>query len=89
MADITVESTGRNAYRVTITDEDSSTSHEVIAHAVDVTRLGLGAKAEDLIAASFRFLLDREPEESILRRFDLTVIEQYFPAYPSTIAGYL
>ena len=35
---------------------------------------------------AFRFLLEREPPESILSRFDLTVIERYFPNYRGEIA---
>ncbi|MBL7183234.1 MAG: hypothetical protein ISS50_02165, partial [Anaerolineae bacterium] len=39
------------------------------------------ASPEDLVAESFRFLLEREPKESILRSFDLMVIGRYFPEY--------
>jgi hypothetical protein len=39
---------------------------------------------ERCIEAAFEFLLDREPEESILRRFDVTVISRYFAARLST-----
>ncbi len=35
--------------------------------------------------ASFTFLLEREPRESILRDFDPTVIGRYFPAYEREI----
>lgn len=42
----------------------------------------LGAPdAHSLVAASFEFLLEREPPSSILPRFDLTVIERYFPGW--------
>ena len=41
------------------------------------------------LAASFRFLLAREPKESILSRFELPVIERYFPEYPEEIRGRL
>jgi hypothetical protein len=34
-----------------------------------------------LVEASFDFLLEREPQESILREFDLIVIGRYFPDY--------
>ncbi len=34
---------------------------------------------------SFEFLLDREPNTSILGRFDLPVIGQYFPEYEKKI----
>jgi hypothetical protein len=40
-----------------------------------------------LVRASFEFLLAREPRGSILRRFELPVIEQYFPEYPQAIAA--
>jgi len=33
------------------------------------------------VRESFRFLLEREPKESILREFDLSVIKRYFPDY--------
>ena len=32
-------------------------------------------------------LLEREPKEAILQRFDLAVIEQYFPEYAARIEG--
>jgi hypothetical protein len=32
-----------------------------------------------MIEAAFRFLLAREPKESILARFDVSVISRYFP----------
>ena len=89
MADITVEGRGADAYRVTITEEDSATTHDVTVGAVDVARLAGGCPPEDLIVASFRFLLEREPKESILGRFDLMVIARYFPEYPAAITGYL
>jgi tRNA nucleotidyltransferase/poly(A) polymerase len=40
---------------------------------------------ERLVQESFRFLLEREPKESILRSFDLSVISNYFPAYERVI----
>jgi hypothetical protein len=34
-----------------------------------------------VVEASFAFLLEREPRESILRSFDLSEISRYFPEY--------
>jgi hypothetical protein len=82
---ILVEPTGDSAYRVTVNDGGSRTEHTVTARAVDVVRYAPDASAERLIEASFEFLLEREPKEAILRRFDLPVIEQYFPEYARTI----
>ena len=58
------------------------TQHRVTLRAADRVRLaGHDTSAERLIEESFRFLLDREPNTSILDRFDLPVIGRYFPEY--------
>jgi hypothetical protein len=44
---------------------------------------------ERCLEAAFQFLLDREPKESILRRFDLTAISRYFPEFEREISHYL
>jgi hypothetical protein len=52
----------------------------------DLARLAPGHyDAEALVRASFDYLLAREPRESILRTFDLPVIERYFPGYEASI----
>jgi hypothetical protein len=40
---------------------------------------------KDLIIESFRFLLDREPKENILKSFELEDIGRYFPEYEDYI----
>jgi len=47
------------------------------------------ASIEVLIEKSFEFLLEREPNTSILRSFDLSVIRSYFPEYERTIKSLL
>jgi hypothetical protein len=89
MAQIEVTHIEDETYRVTVTEDHSSSSHDVTVQSADLDHFGRGASAEDLIAGSFRFLLDREPKESILSRFDLTVIGRYFPEYPDRIGDYL
>jgi hypothetical protein len=44
---------------------------------------------ERCLEAVFRFLLDREPKESILKRFDVTVISRYFPEFEREMPCYL
>ena len=44
-----------------------------------------GSSPEELIRACFRFLLAREPKESILRSFDVSVIGHYFPEFEREI----
>jgi len=47
----------------------------------DLDRWGGGGTVEDLVRRSFEFLLEREPAGSILREFDLAVIQRYFPEF--------
>lgn len=89
MADIAVTRLETGRFEVTVTEGRSSTTHEVTVAQADAGRLAPGEPPERLVEASFRFLLDREPKESILGRFELTVIARYFPEYPDRIADYL
>jgi len=43
----------------------------------------------DLVTHSFKFLLDREPKEVILKKFNLADISGYFPTYEIEIKKYL
>jgi hypothetical protein len=87
MAEIRVVHRSGAVYDVTVTDERSSTTHEVAVWPSDVDRYAPGEGPEELIEASFAFLLEREPKEAILGRFELPLIERYFPDYPRQIAA--
>ena len=43
---------------------------------------------EELLNFSFNFLLEREPNTSILSKFDIIVISKYFPEYISKVESY-
>ena len=43
---------------------------------------------EELLNFSFNFLLEREPNTSILPKFDIIVISKYFPEYISKVENY-
>ena len=64
----------------------ATTHHRVRVRQADLARLAPGASdPEDLVRASFGFLLEREPPQSILREFDIPVIGRYFPDYEREI----
>jgi hypothetical protein len=66
--------------------DPEATRHEVSVSQADLARLAPGHyDPEELVSASFAFLLQREPRESILRRFELPLIERYFPGYEAQI----
>ncbi len=75
-------------FDVLISDAKSQTRHRVTLAKLDFARLGGESGPERLIEASFRFLLDREPKEAILARFDISVIARYFPEFETTLAAY-
>ena len=66
---------------VEVSEGSSTTRHEVAVSKADVQRWARGRSVEDLVKDSFAFLLQREPKESILKQFDLSVIKRYFPDY--------
>jgi hypothetical protein len=70
---------------VDVVDSRSATHHSVEVSTADLDRWGRGRSAEDLVRESFQFLLEREPKESILREFTLSVITRYFPDYEKAI----
>lgn len=85
MADIEVQHLEGDEYAVEVSEHGSSSRHRVTVPDRDRARLGGDASAEELLEASFRFLLEREPKESILSSFEITVIGRYFPEYPDEI----
>jgi len=90
MADIEVKRSDRGEryeFQVTVRERGSESHHRVTLHKADYERLaGDKASPEALVTESFRFLLEREPKDAILRSFDLTVIGRYFSDYERQIA---
>jgi hypothetical protein len=86
MARITVTEQG-DGFQVEVQDGRRATTHHVTVPATLPASLGWGtARTADLVHASFEFLLEREPATSILRRFSLAMISEYFPEYPAVMA---
>lgn len=72
--------------QVVVGTDAAATRHTVSVSQADLQRLAPGHyDPERLVAASFDFLLAREPRESILRSFELPVIERYFPGYEASM----
>jgi hypothetical protein len=82
---IRVENTGTATYQVTVVSA-TTTQHSVTVTPEYWQKLTGGrVSTETLIERSFEFLLERESNTSILRSFDLPVIQRYFPEYEGTI----
>ena len=70
---VTVNAKNSTSHKVTLTDN----AHQTLTS-------GKVSKKE-LIEFSFKFLLEREPNTSILSSFELSVISRYFPEYIKTV----
>ncbi len=90
MAEINVQTTSEGepwTFQVTVSEGGSQTIHRVEVSRDAYARLTSEACGPDeLVRKSFEFLLEREPKESILSEFDITVIARYFPEYEREIA---
>ena len=85
-ATIEVQKTAEGEFDVRVVEGRSATSHRVTLKPGDYDRLTGGkVTPEELIRRSFHFLLEHESKESILPRFDLTMISRYFPSWEREI----
>ena len=77
-------------FQVIAREGKGETRHYVTMARETCERLTAGKRtAERCLEAAFRFLLEREPKESILSRFDVTVISRYFPEFERELPRYL
>ena len=82
---ISIEKRNDNVFEVTVADSVTT------AHTVTVTDQSLTDLTDDnvtktqLLEFSFNFLLDREPNTSILSSFNINVISKYFSDYKDEV----
>jgi hypothetical protein len=64
-------------FEVIVREGKGETRHDVTMSRETCERLTAGKHTpERCLEAAFRFLLDREPKESIIRRFDVTLLKE-------------
>ncbi|MBA7486361.1 hypothetical protein ES703_87876 [subsurface metagenome] len=73
-------------FMVRVKEEDTAKDYSVTMDDDYYQKLTGGKiTKEELIKKSFEFLLEREPKESILSRFNIKIISNYFPEYEKEI----
>ena len=78
---VSVKKRTDDVFQVTVADS-MTTTHEVTVNDQSLTDLTDDkVTKEQLLEFSFNFLLDREPNTSILSKFDINVISKYFSDY--------
>ena len=80
-----IKKVAEDVFEVTISGS-VETQHEVTITDIAHHHLTSGRVTnEELLDFSFKFLLEREPNTSILSKFEITVISQYFPEYETEL----
>ncbi|MCD6416705.1 MAG: hypothetical protein J7M08_08430 [Planctomycetes bacterium] len=75
-----------DAFEVVVGEGDDTTRHIVTLDDDYHRKLTNGSVTKpELIRRSFEFLLEREPKESILSKFNLRLINRYFASYETEI----
>ena len=78
---ISIKKLTDDVFQVTVADS-MTTTHEVTVTDQSLTDLTENKMTKtQLLKFSFNFLLDREPNTSILSSFDINVISKYFSDY--------
>jgi len=73
-------------FDIRVDEEGSESRHTVTLSRTYFARLAReGEDPGTFVLRCFTFLLEREPKESILSRFDISVIGRYFSEFEQTI----
>lgn len=90
MSMIQVERLDDLHFRVTVNGPTQTTHHQVaVRHEYHQQLVGEEVTAHNLVEAAFKFLMQKEPNTSILAGFDLAEIERFFPEFPGEIKNHL
>ena len=86
--EILIKKNDKNTFAVFI--ESSVNSNHIVTLSDDIHfKMTEGIKSkEELILFSFKFLLERENNTSILSNFNLETIQNYFPEYKNEIQNW-
>ena len=88
MHNILVEEVSPNNFKVVVTQRSTSEHHVTVSKDFLNQFTKYNISPENIVKHSFEFLLDREPNTSILKEFDISVISNYFPEYIKTVKEY-
>ena len=82
---ISIQMLSNNEYEVTVQSNTVTTHIVTLSDEVHKNLTNDKVTKEELIDFSFKFLLDREPNTSIMSSFELTVISRYFSEYEKSV----
>ena len=74
-------------FRVTVVEDGTSSKHSVTIASPPPEVAARFPSLEAFVTASFAFLLEREPRESILSSFEIREIGRYFPEWEKVMGA--
>ena len=78
---ISVTAKGQDTFEVVVITQSTTTHSVTVTDAIHTKLTNGKISKEILLEKSFEFLLEREPNTSILSQFKIEMISQYFPDY--------
>ena len=85
---ISIKIVSNNEYEVTVKSKTVTTHLVTLSDEVHEKLTKEKVTKKELLDFSFKFLLDREPNTSILASFDINVISRYFPDYRGEVKSW-
>ena len=82
---ISIKILSNSEYEVTVNSNTTTTHIVTFSNEVHKNLTNEQVTKEELLEFSFKFLLDREPNTSILSSFELTVISRYFSDFEMSV----
>ena len=82
---ISIKILSNSEYEVTVKSKTVTTHIVTLSDEVHKKLTKEKVTKEELLDFSFKFLLEREPNTSILSSFELTVISRYFSDYEKSV----
>ena len=82
---ISIKIVSNNEYQVAVKSKTVTTHLVTLSDEVHKNLTNEKVTKEELLDFSFKFLLDREPNTSILSFFELTIISRYFSDYENIV----
>ena len=78
---VSVTAKGQDTFEVVVTTQSTTTHSVTLSDSIHMKLTNGKISKETLLEKSFEFLLEREPNTSLLSQFKIEVISKYFPDY--------
>ena len=85
---ISIKIVSNNEYQVAVKSKTVTTHLVTLSDEVHKNLTNEQVTKEELLEFSFKFLLDREPNTSILSSFELTIISRYFSDFEMSVKNW-